>query len=61
MNFKIYNDGLERCYSIDWKEMQLKVIGKVENITTVIAVYCDMDYVNNTIAHLKDLESSRLH
>ena len=61
LNIKLFNDGYERCFNIDWKTLKCKMLGNPTNITTVIAVYCDMEYVNNTLAQLKDLESSRLH
>lgn len=61
INIKLFNNGLERCFTLDWKTLTCKITGPIDNITTVIALYCDVEYINNTLAQLKDLESSRLH
>ena len=61
INIKLFNDGLEREYHMDWSTLICHMKGSCENITTVIGIYLDMEYVNNTLAQLKDLTSSRLH
>lgn len=52
INFKFYNDGIERIYDVDWGAMKC-MICNITNITTVIAVYCDLNYINNTLNYLK--------
>ena len=61
INIKLFNDGLEREYHMDWSTLICHMKLSCENITTVIGIYLDMDYVNNTLAQLKDLTSNRLH
>ena len=61
INIKLYNDGLEREYHMDWNTLICHMKLSCENETTVIGIYLDMDYVNNTLIQLKDLTSSRLH
>ena len=61
INIKLFNDGLEREYHMDWSTLICHMKGSCENITTVIGIYLDMDYVNNTLAQLRDLTTSRLH
>lgn len=61
INIKLFNDGLEREYHMDWSTLRCTMKLSLENITTVIGIYLDMDYVNNTLAQLDDLTSSRLH
>lgn len=60
VNFKFFNNGIERDYEINWNDLTCKIIGPAENITTVIAVYCDMSYINDTNNYLHDLEKSRI-
>lgn len=61
LNFKLFNDSYERAYEMDWKTMKCLMYGSLENVTTVIGIYCDMEYVNNVLSQLQDLEHSRLH
>lgn len=61
INIKLFNDGLEREYHMDWSSLICHMKLSCENVTTVIGIYLDMDYVNNTLAQLKDLTSSRIH
>ena len=60
INIKLFNDGIEREYHMDWSTLICHMKLSCENITTVIGIYLDMDYVNNTLAQLQDLTSSRL-
>lgn len=60
IDFKLFNDGIERTYEIDWNTLKCKILEPIENITTVIGIYCDMGYINNTLIQLKEIGKSRI-
>ena len=57
LNFKIYNDGEECEWSMDWDTLIMHVKRKLTNITVVIAIYVDNGYVNDTLIYLRDLKN----
>lgn len=61
LNFKFFNDSVELSYEIDWETMKCKVLGNINELTTVIAIYCDMEYVNNTVKYLEHIGESRIN
>jgi hypothetical protein len=63
INFKIYNDAIECGYTMDWKTLTMHINRKITKQTTVIAIYCDNEYILNTITHLAELDTntSRTH
>lgn len=50
INFNIYNGGKPCCYDIDWTTMKCKIRNPIFNLTTVICIYVDKQYVANTKA-----------
>jgi hypothetical protein len=49
INFIIMNDGKELPWDMDWSNMIMHVKEPIENITTVIGIYCDNGYLMETI------------
>ena len=54
MNFKLYNDGYEINYNMNWNTMTCTILDKITNCNIVIGIYCDKEYINNTLLYLKD-------
>ena len=54
MNFIIYNNGFPVGYTIDWNNMICNIINPIKNNTTVIGIYCDKKYINDTLLYLSD-------
>ena len=54
MNFIIYNNGFPVRYTIDWNNMICNIIDPIKNNTTVIGIYCDKKYINDTLLYLSD-------
>lgn len=63
MNFKIFNDAVECGYNMDWRTLVMHLNRKATNQVVVIGVYCDNEYIMNTIKHLAELDTntSRTH
>ena len=61
INFKFFQNGYERDYNITWSDMKCKIIGPSNNLTTVIAIYTDMKYINETVINLKGLKDGRIN
>ena len=58
---KFVENGYERDYNITWSDMKCKIIGPCNNLTTVIAIYTDMKYINETVINLKGLKDGRIN
>ena len=56
LNFLIYNDGISVKYSMDWETMKCYIDYPITNCRTVIGVYCDNKYLNETLIYLKNLD-----
>ena len=56
LNFGIYNDGVDMKYTMDWGKMECTTNEPITNLRTIIPIYCDMKYVNNTIINLEELD-----
>ena len=56
MNFKMFNDGYEIKYSIDWDTMICTILDPINNCNIIIGIYCDKEYINNTLLYLKDAD-----
>lgn len=56
INFKFFNDTIERAYQIDWNYMKCTICN-VTNLTTVIAIYCDKEFINNYLISKQDNNS----
>ena len=59
INFKFFNDTIERAYQIDWNYMKCTICN-VTNLTTVIAIYCDKEFINNYLIS-KQYNNSRIN
>lgn len=58
INFRIFNDGQPCEYEMDWNTLIMHLKEPITNLTTVIAIYCDLEYINNTIIHLDELNGA---
>lgn len=54
MNFKMFNDGYEIKYNIDWETMICTITEPISNCNIIIGIYCDKEYINNTLLYLND-------
>lgn len=54
MNFIIYNDAIPVRYNMDWDNMICSIIDPIRNNKTVIGIYCDKKYINDTLLYLTD-------
>ena len=57
LDFKIFNDGRELDYDIDWNTLKCQTKFPAVNNRFPIGIYCDMEYINNTLIYLKQLDS----
>lgn len=58
INFGIYNEGVNMKYEMDWGKMICKTTDPITVNRTVIAIYCDMKYVNNVTIYLNELDTN---
>lgn len=57
LNFIIFNDSKQLKYTMDWESMTAHIDEGIVVDRTVIGIYVDMKYVNNTIIFLKELDT----
>lgn len=60
VNFKLFNNGLDMPYRMDWNCMKC-IIPNAKNVTTVIGVYCDMQYIHNFQLQIKETIKDRIY
>lgn len=60
VDFKFFMSAFERKYTIDWNNLICEIEGPIDDLTTVIAVYIDKKYVNETLINLDDMYSGRV-
>ena len=60
LDFKFFIDGIERKYHMDWSTLSCDIEGVATNLTTVIAVYIDKNYVNETLINLDNMYDGRV-
>lgn len=58
LNFGVYNEGQNKKYKMDWGKMICNLEEEITTNRSIIAIYCDMKYVNNTIIYLDELEKN---
>lgn len=58
IEFKVFNGIDEVGYNMDWEKMVMHINDKAKNQAYVIGIYCDNEYINDTIIQLKDLKNS---
>ena len=59
INFKIYNMGKEIDYKFN-SDAMIATVSNLEHPTLVIGLYCDMEYINNAVLHMNELNASRI-
>lgn len=57
IDLKIFNDGYQKKYTINWETMILH-LDKIANAKVTIAIYIDSEFVNQQIINNKKLNSS---
>lgn len=60
IDFKLFNNGDEIKYKINWDEMILETDSRMVDDITNISVYVDVAYVTGQITNLQDLYKDRL-
>lgn len=58
LNFGIFNDGINMKYTMDWGKLICTTTEPITTNRSVIAIYCDMKYVNNTTIYLTELDKN---
>lgn len=64
LNFIFFNNGIRRDYTIDWKTLTCHIESGIVKNNTVIGVYYNMKYINETLIYMKELDqqnASRIH
>lgn len=56
MNFIMFNGGDRVEYDMDWDTMICHIKTPITDNNTVIAIYCDRKYINETIVYLDELD-----
>lgn len=56
LNFAIFNSGYPLEYNMDWPTMTAKIITPITECRTIIGIYVDMKYVNETIININELD-----
>lgn len=56
MNFIIYNDTKQIQYSMDWQSMICHINEPITNCRTIIGIYCDKKYINDTLLYITDTD-----
>ena len=61
MNIKVYNGQREIPVRVDWENYVIKPkVHKVIDEVTDIAIYADLNYINDTISNLDHIDKSRM-
>jgi hypothetical protein len=60
LDFKLFNNGEEVFYDMDWSDMILTTKEPVRTEVTNIIVYADLKYMNETLIEIKKLYEDRL-
>ena len=56
INFLLFNDGLPLEYQLDWNTMTCHINSPIRNCTTVIGIYADRKYINETLIYLDEID-----
>lgn len=56
MNFIIYNDANQVQYTMDWQSMICHIDKPITNCRTIIGIYCDKKYINDTLLYITDAD-----
>jgi len=60
IDFLIYNNQKKIDYTIDWENLILNTDTIVDKETTSIVIYVDLNYINDTLINIDELNKSRL-
>lgn len=60
IDMKLYNDGEEVQYTINWSKQVLETRYPLNHLTSYLVVYVDLEYVNNQIINMDKLYSDRV-
>ena len=60
IDMKLYNDGEEVQYTINWTKQVLETRYPLNHLTSYLVIYVDLEYVNNQIINMEKLYSDRV-
>ena len=60
MDVKLYNGQRDIHLNIDWEHYIIKVNKDMEDEVSDIAIYADLEYINNTLANLDNIDKTRI-
>lgn len=58
MDFIMFNDGIEIEYEMDWESMICHIKSPLKTCRTIIGIYCDRNYINDTLIYLHELDTN---
>ena len=58
INFKVYNNGHECEYTMDWNTLVMHIKKPIEVQKILIAIYTDQKYINETLLYLRDAKNN---
>ena len=58
MDFIMFNDGIEVEYEMDWESMICHIKSPLKTCRTIIGIYCDRNYINDTLIYLHELDTN---
>lgn len=60
MDFRLFNNGVSIPYAIDWVTLKCTTQVPIKNQITVIAIYVDKNYINDSIININNNEDERI-
>ena len=52
----MFNDGIEIPYNMDWSTLICHIKVPIANCKTVIGIYADRKYINDTLIYLTEID-----
>jgi hypothetical protein len=59
LNFKVYNDGYQKELDVDYRNLIIHVNGKMTSCISHIVIYANLEYINEQLTILKNMNSGR--
>lgn len=56
LNFIMFNDAIDLPYRMDWDSLICHIERPITNCTTVIGIYADRKYINDTLIYLDEMD-----
>ena len=56
LNFIMFNDAIDLPYKMDWDSLICHIERPITNCTTVIGIYADRKYINDTLIYLDEMD-----